>query len=126
LSHREAGLEAYVRVAEPQTTRWERELAARIESAQENPGAFFAWSGEVIRSMLALRGSVIPEGLPLPRDPHDPLFENEAVMAAWKIDYRERQLLRKMRAARRQYLPGQDEVDRQLQELLAQPEPARQ
>jgi hypothetical protein len=122
---RRSDLEVYVHVANAQVTRWEQEIDARIESAQDNHGAFFVWSAEVIGSILALRNSVIPEGLPFPRDPvSDPLFENEAVTAAWKTDYRERKLIRKIRNAKRQHLPGQGEIDRQLQELLEQPEPA--
>lgn len=118
-------LEVYVRVANTQATRWEQEIDARIESAQDDHVAFFVWSAEVIGSILALRNSVIPKGLPFPRDPvSDPLLENEAVMAAWEADYRERQLIRKIRNAKRQHLPGQDEIDHQLRELLEQPEPA--
>lgn len=118
-------LEVYVRVANAQVTRWEQEIDARIESAQDNHGAFFVWSAEVIGSILALRNSVIPGGLPFPRDPmSDPIFDDEEQRSAWETDYRERQLFRKIRNAKRQYLPGQDEIDRKLQELLEQPEPA--
>ncbi len=118
-------MEVYADVSRAQTARWEQKLKERLVAAQDNPGAFELWSNEVLESLLAVLKNALPQGMPIPRGTDDALLDNEAVRAVHEAHYRERQLLKKVRTARRQYLPEQDPdaLDRALQEVLEKSDP---